>query len=161
MAKEKNKIHPLNMAMQLNGLGSIMNKSIIKFNQNSLQFEYIVTPSPLSAVYKIKVEYTRGLYPEIYVIEPQKLKLFPGRTTLPHVYSTSQQRLCLFYRKSREWNSSMYLSNSIIPWTSEWLLHYECWLATGEWHGGGIHVETEIKKQMDQDYEINTIANHD
>ena len=31
----------------------------------------------------------------------------------------------------------MSVVNTIIPWTSEWLLHYELWHATGKWLGGG------------------------
>lgn len=153
MAKRKSKIHPLNMALQHSSLKYVLPKSNISYNQNGLNLEYYVIPTPLSAEYKIKVEYIRGKYPEIYVIEPRKLKLYPGNTTLPHVYSTPRQRLCLFYRIGREWNSSMYISNTIIPWTSEWLLHYECWLATGKWHGGGIHMESEIVKQKFPDEE--------
>jgi hypothetical protein len=49
----------------------------------------------------------------------------------------------------------MPIIDTIIPWTSEWLLHYECWLATGKWHGGGIHHETEIEKQIENKKESN------
>jgi hypothetical protein len=56
----------------------------------------------------------------------------PGES-LPHVYR--EGTLCL-YRKG-EWSSAMLIANSIVPWASEWLLFYEIWLATGEWHGGG------------------------
>ena len=31
----------------------------------------------------------------------------------------------------------MLIADTIVPWTCEWLIHYEIWLATGEWHGGG------------------------
>ena len=34
---------------------------------------------------------------------------------------------------------NMLLATTIFPWTAEWLLHYEIWLATGEWTGGGYH----------------------
>lgn len=146
------------MAIQYQSLKSDFPSAAITYNQNSLHMEYDATPSPLSGEYKIKIEYVRGKYPDIYVINP-KLKLYPGQTRLPHVYSTQEQRLCLFYRKGREWNSSMYLSNTIILWTSEWLLHYECWLSTGEWHGGGIHIETEQRKQDDIVYELDGETN--
>lgn len=33
----------------------------------------------------------------------------------------------------------MYVCDTIVPWTAEWLLNYELWLATGEWVGGGEH----------------------
>lgn len=47
--------------------------------------------------------------------------------------------LGLYYPPAREWRQSMLLAGTILPWTSEWLLHYETWLATGVWTGGGIH----------------------
>lgn len=100
---------------------------------------YIIKPSALSRDYEIYFEYRLGNNPDVYILEP-KLEYVDGKSFLPHVYDTSSQRLCLYYRKTGEWNSSMYIADAIIPWTSEWLLHYEYWLGTGEWHGGGIHI---------------------
>jgi hypothetical protein len=31
----------------------------------------------------------------------------------------------------------MLLSTTILPWTAEWLMHYELWLISGHWSGGG------------------------
>jgi hypothetical protein len=31
----------------------------------------------------------------------------------------------------------MSIADTIVPWTAEWLVHYEIWLMTGEWYGGG------------------------
>ena len=31
----------------------------------------------------------------------------------------------------------MLMVDTTVPWTSEWLLNYEIWLATGTWYGGG------------------------
>ncbi|MCX6132627.1 MAG: hypothetical protein NTU47_02340 [Ignavibacteriales bacterium] len=98
--------------------------------------------------------YLRGQHPDVYVASP-KLDLFPGESRLPHVYSTEEQRLCLYYRRAREWNSGMYIGDTIIPWTSEWLLHYEIWLATGSWHGGGIqHIPESEKQSINQQIEF-------
>ena len=33
----------------------------------------------------------------------------------------------------------MLLADTIVPWAAEWLMHYELWLVTGEWTGGGDH----------------------
>jgi hypothetical protein len=54
-------------------------------------------------------------------------------SALPHTYS--DDTLCL--HEIDDWTGSMYIADSIVPWTVEWLAHYELWLATGEWHGGG------------------------
>jgi hypothetical protein len=45
--------------------------------------------------------------------------------------------LCLYY--PGHWKPEMLLSTTIVPWTAEWLMHYELWLATGHWAGGGSH----------------------
>jgi hypothetical protein len=31
----------------------------------------------------------------------------------------------------------MFIAHTTILWTSEWLLDYEIWPVTGQWHGGG------------------------
>jgi hypothetical protein len=31
----------------------------------------------------------------------------------------------------------MSIADTVLPWTTEWLYHYEIWLITGEWTGGG------------------------
>lgn len=31
----------------------------------------------------------------------------------------------------------MNVALTIIPWTAEWLLHYEIWQVTDTWRGGG------------------------
>jgi hypothetical protein len=35
----------------------------------------------------------------------------------------------------------MLLAATILPWTTEWLIHYKLWLITGRWAGGG-HTHT-------------------
>ena len=41
----------------------------------------------------------------------------------------------------------MTIAKTILPWTSEWLVHYQLWLATGEWHGGGIHLGEQYSEK--------------
>ncbi|MBN2595420.1 MAG: hypothetical protein JXR82_01380 [Marinifilaceae bacterium] len=106
-----------------------------------------VTPSPLSSTYTLKLHYKYDDGAKVYVVDPNPLVLAKGKKVLPHVYSTPEQRLCLYYPGYNEWNSSMYYVRTLIPWACEWLVHYECWVATGDWHGGGIHPETEDEKR--------------
>ena len=54
-------------------------------------------------------------------------------TSLPHVYSSGD--LCLYL--PGQWKESMLLADTILPWTSQWLLYYELWLITGHWMGSG------------------------
>ncbi|RLD85513.1 MAG: hypothetical protein DRJ09_12825 [Bacteroidetes bacterium] len=100
---------------------------------------------------KLHYRYNEGA--KVYVLDPKPLKLAKGKTVLPHVYSTPEQRLCLYYPNENEWDTSMYYVKTLIPWACEWLVHYECWVATGTWHGGGIHHETEAEKQADEQKE--------
>lgn len=110
-------------------------------NDKCLIWTHNLTPSHLGNTYKVMLFFDRNKGLSFYVLEP-KLKLANGATKLPHVYSTEEQRLCLFDPKFDSWNSNMIFSNTIIPWASEWLLHYEFWVVTGEWYGGGRHVES-------------------
>ena len=89
--------------------------------------------------YLIKVVYQREKHPNVYVLDPKPLTLAKGETRLKHVYNTEKQHLCIYYKRAKEWDETQFIADTIIPWTSEWLLHYEIWVATGIWHGGGIH----------------------
>jgi hypothetical protein len=105
-------------------------------------------PTPMSPLYDIAVNYELGSPPKIYVLKP-KLEIPKGKK-LPHTYNQKKQRICLYYPNGNhpDWNRSQPISTTIIPWASEWLLHYEIWLATGEWIGGGIHMESTPKTEQ-------------
>lgn len=148
-----NKIHTLNLALQAAKIRSLFPLSQLSVNRNRLVWRHTITPSALSASYDVELIYVRDEHPNVYVVSP-KLELYPGEVKLPHVYDTEKQWLCLYYRRSREWKSNMFLTDTVIPWTCEWLLHYEFWLTTGVWHGGGIEHISEAKKiQSDNETE--------
>ncbi|MCK9424300.1 MAG: hypothetical protein M0Q38_17070 [Bacteroidales bacterium] len=142
---EKIKGHPLNMAIQIGKIRSIFPGSNIKFDQKHLVWIHNLTPSALSETYTVRLEYKLNNHPNVYIQSP-KLTFFPGHLKLPHVYSTDKQWLCLYYRKAKEWNSTMFIADTVIPWTCEWILHYEIWACTGTWNGGGISHMPENKK---------------
>ena len=90
-----------------------------------------LTPTPLSREYMIRTRYPRGQLPRVALIEP---RLAPAeRDLLHHLYPNGD--LCL--HRLDEWDSSMLLTETIIPWTSEWLAHYELWKRTHHWYGDG------------------------
>jgi hypothetical protein len=102
--------------------------------------------------------YQLGFNPRVEVLSP-KLELAEGKKEIPHMYN--QKRLCLHYPKYREWTPKKLLSKTIIPWISDWLYHYESWLATGEWLGGGIeHAPLPIVARIDESIESNHITKH-
>jgi hypothetical protein len=96
-----------------------------------LQCKLSLCPTPMSQTYSVKIIYSITKTPNVYVKELLK------QTGLPHVYSGN--RLCLYYPGSGEWSHRSVLADTILPWASEWLLHYELWSITGKWHGGGRH----------------------
>ncbi len=141
----------ISLIHQAGSLKSYFPDSEIKrHGENEIIWTGTVTPSPLSASYTLKLHYKYKKGAKVYVIDPSPLILTKGKIKLPHVYSTPEQRLCLYYPEDNEWNTGMYYVKTLIPWACEWLVHYECWVATGTWHGGGIHHETEAEKQADK-----------
>lgn len=107
-----------------------------------LVWRWEVQPSYLSTKYTIKLVYRYGGTPKVWVLSPKPLALAEGQTSLPHVYSTLEQQICLFYNageEEKEWRPDKILANTVVPWISEWLYFYELWLITGTWLGGGVH----------------------
>ncbi len=120
--------------------GELINRTLTSF-----EWEVNLQPTPLSRLYRIKLIYNINKNPEVYVLYPEQLELYPGKVKLPHVYSTKKQNLCLYFPHANEWRKGMMVAKTIIPWASEWLQFYEIWLATGEWLGGGVHFEEDGK----------------
>lgn len=81
-----------------------------------LRWEMDIVPTPNSSLYRIRIDYNKGASPKIYVIEPSILKKAEGEKLLPHVFDTEKQQLCLFYGRIGEWNPSVLLSRTIVPW---------------------------------------------
>lgn len=100
-----------------------------------------LTPSPLSRTYRVEMRYKMNGLPIAKVVSPE-LETRNGKRP-PHLYANGN--LCLFYPRTKEWHGGLLLAKTIIPWASEWLFHYEIWLARGEWHGGGYHNECRSK----------------
>lgn len=131
----KTKVQRLGLGSQKAALSKLFPGSRASTQHNELVWKGELTPSSMSHTYSIEMHYKKGKYPTVRVSDPE-LKSRPGEP-LPHIYSNGN--LCLFYPKAREWHGGLLLAETIVPWTSEWLFHYEVWLATGTWCGGGYH----------------------
>lgn len=131
----KHRISKLSLVVQGRGLKRTFPESNLRVNRDTLTWVADFTPSPLSDTYTVRLFYRLGKNPRINVLKPSLV--IPEGTLLPHTYPDGL--LCLHYTKAHEWRSDMHLYQTIVPWISEWLLHYEIWLATGIWCGGGIH----------------------
>lgn len=135
----KSKRTPVPIYAQLRILKKDFPSSVVKSHSlRHLVWETVIIPTPNSVTYRIRIDYTIGQPPKVYVIDPPKLLRPEGKKLLKHVFSTEKQQLCLYYGPFGEWNDSMFLARKIVPWASEWLFFYELWVITGEWLGEGI-----------------------
>lgn len=89
-------------------------------------------PTRISETYTVRIDHAPPRRPEVTVVSP-RLELPEGVDALPHVFPG--ERLCLSYPD--EWNGRQLIARTIVPWASEWLLHYEMWKFDNTWHGGG------------------------
>lgn len=88
-------------------------------------------PSEVSRKYFVDIRYQQPQHPSVVVRDP-KLTV-DADDHLPHIYLDGS--LCLY--RPGQWSPGDPIAKTILPWTCEWLLHYEFWLATGEWCGSG------------------------
>ncbi len=102
-----------------------------KLKAGTLQWTGELQPSEISNLYLVVLRYAPPKHPHIIVRKPQLVADADGH--LPHSYHNGS--LCLY--KPGQWEHGDRLATTILPWTCEWLLHYEFWRATGEWCGSG------------------------
>lgn len=134
---------PINLAIQKLALNKLFPDAESQIHRSELVWVGMLQPSPMSDCYKVRVLYKLNGSPDVKVLEPP---LQPkNNQKAPHLYSG--ERLCLYLPQVGEWTKGMLLSETIIPWASEWLLNYEIWLVTGEWCGGGVHPTKNRRKK--------------
>jgi hypothetical protein len=119
----------LSMAQQAVGLRSVFPDADLILKPHGLRWTGQLQPCDLSRVYVIRIDYAQGRYPAVRVLAPELKATEAG--FLPHTYDDGT--LCL--HDVRQWTGAMLIVDTIVPWTAEWLLYYEMWLATGEWLG--------------------------
>lgn len=100
-------------------------------------------PTALSPQYSVEIVYKQGLRPRIAIVSPV-LTLGPGHTKLPHVFD-GQKSICV--HTADQWNPSMLIADTILPWISQWLYFYEVWALTGIWLGKGTHPDAPEHRQ--------------
>jgi hypothetical protein len=103
---------------------------VVRLSAARLVWTGAIQPTPLSRTYRVQVTYRTDRVPQVRVLDV--LEIRPGEP-LPHTYSDGT--LCLHL--PGEWAPDMFIVDSTLAWTAEWLFHYEIWKATGDWHGGG------------------------
>ena len=124
----------LSLAQQAAALSGRFGWTPTHSDRSRLTWKAPLQPTPLSRKYVVRISYKLSEPPKVKVISELDTRA-GGR--LPHVYRDGT--LCLY--SSSEWRPDMFIADSIVPWTCEWLLHYELWLATGEWFGSGEELD--------------------
>ena len=118
-------------------LKSTYPESKIFIKNNCLIWYGEIKPTPFSHVYKIKIICNRGKKPKIFLCGEHIEGI--EKNDFPHNYHKDKKKqevhLCL--NMPHEFNYSLRIVDTIIPWTQEWLFYYEIWLITGQWRGGG------------------------
>lgn len=120
---------------------------VITDNDKTVRWEGTLQPTPFSREYQVVIKYTLSHPPVCIVKEPDLLALAGGRE-IPHIYQNQTgikgTQLCLYLpvvkqkNKVSEWQPTMFVANTILPWASMWLLYFEFWLSNDKWDGGGV-----------------------
>lgn len=130
----------LNMYKNLIQLRKLKGCKIVSENRRGFSAEIILREGK----YRIRLDYFVGRSPGVYMIEPEidmssSLEIHTFGKIYHSAYKRKLPKLCLTYFKYKEWNESVLLTDSYIPWAIEWTEFYELWLLTGKWYGDGIH----------------------
>lgn len=103
-----------------------------------VQVLYCSISMPLAAIDRFR--------PHVEIVQP----LLARRPTapdvpIPHIFPNTalpdRPRLCLY--RDAEWTPDFYIADTILLWTIEWLVAYECWRTTGVWLAGGHGTERD------------------
>jgi hypothetical protein len=132
----KHKRKPMTIALQALQLKNMYKGAEVKtFGNSRLWWKGYLQPTPLSKKYHIRLDYKLRERPDVKVIKPI-LQIYNDER-IPHRFSDGT--LCLFRYKYFEWDFTMPIAETIIPWSALWLYYYEIWQATGVWLGKGEH----------------------
>lgn len=110
------------------------------FKGRRLHFDFSISPTIFSRLYRCKLCFTPNRAPEMFVMRPNLISLAEGRS-LPHVYQHDGPgtKLCLWLPRKCEWVPQMRLIETYVSWTGEWLNYFEEWLISDAWAGGGTN----------------------
>ena len=144
---------PASLALQAQALRGRFPGSDISLRRTVLTWTVTLQPTALSREYTVQISYRPSSIPRVKV--QSQLPTRPGEP-LPHVYREGV--LCL--HKVGEWSPDMLIADTIVPWTCEWLIHYEIWLAIGEWYGGGEELSGGVRTDESADGESRHRSRH-
>lgn len=148
----KNK--PITISIQKYNIRKQFKKMIIKeYHCIGLKMLLKLQPTEISKKYKVLLQYdSTQKRPQVYVsleqLEIEDKKSIPHKYGIKYINEKEYVNLCLYYRN--EWDSTMKITETIIPWICEWLYYFEMWCITGKWCGGGKHPTKRDIKENDK-----------
>lgn len=149
--KKYPKTKPITIPIQKYNIRRNFKTMIVKeYNGIGLKIILRIQPTEFSKFYEVLLEYTSvEKRPQVYItldqLEIEDKESIPHKYGIKHINGKEYVNLCLYYRN--EWDSTMQITQTIIPWISEWLYHFEFWSITGKWCGGGKHpTKKDIEK---------------
>lgn len=134
-----------NCPLSSNGNGS--------FTRDCFYWEFTAQPTPLSKTYLVLLIFHIDKHsPDVFILD-QDVWDISKKKSIPHLYDSKKIKLCLYYPAYKDWDQTMPLNTTFVPWTYLWLYYYEEWLFSSEWKGGGEHPSSKDsgvkdKKQM-------------
>ena len=133
----KQAVKPITIGEQMMSLRIMYSSLIDKIFAKRSELNCIMRlqPSETSIVYKVKIWFKIGDWPKVWLLEPKELAQVDGKDP-HHIYGFTKRgyvQLCVFYPGKNEWQDSMYLSKTFVPWIITWLSSYEYWQITGQW----------------------------
>jgi hypothetical protein len=132
----------LSIVIQVAGLRDTFPHGTTTWSRFRVKWTGDISPTEYSRLYKVEMVYSLGDFPKVWIKEPN-LQELAGNRTLPHVYDSKTQQVCLFVPDGDFWNSDKSLASTVLPWTSLWLYYFEIWLVTDTWHGPGQHPKAD------------------
>lgn len=123
---------PKTLPQQLGALAGLPVTRDARIRRGRLTWLASLQPSPLSRTYSVRLDYALGgATPRVKVLAPDLHA--DGAERLPHVLSGEAMCLCYPW----QWDDGKLIARTVVPWASEWLLHFEFWKIDKRWHGGG------------------------
>lgn len=109
-----------------------MKKYFPEFSRSGTKGKYTfrghLRPRKESPSYKVRISYSEGRRPKVFVEAPEL------DAAAPHRYPDGS--LCLFHPTIFQWSDGKHLiAKTIVPWTATWLYFYEVWQKLGVWLG--------------------------
>lgn len=118
-----------------------------EFSRDYFYWEFTAQPTQLSETYVVLLIFHIDNYsPDVFVLD-QDVWEVSKKKSIPHLYDSKRIKLCLYYPAYKDWDQTMPLNTTFVPWTYLWLYYYEEWLYSSEWKGGGEHPQNKDSEE--------------